>query len=152
MAEVPTLASEEVGISEDDDVKIPHNIKFAKRPTRPIKNKHVKEENQVAQQRKLAVKRQAKATVDMVATNMRKVHILHDQAALLLFTMPNKESLLLLVCKYLGLCREEKMAKLKRRFAKEKAAHTKAAEEAKEEADTQAVEGALATQNRVILP
>jgi hypothetical protein len=44
MPEVPTSASEEVGAFEDDEVKILPNIKFAKRPTKPVGNKHTKEE------------------------------------------------------------------------------------------------------------
>jgi hypothetical protein len=43
--EVPTSAGEEVGNGEDDDVEIIPNITFAKRPNRPVGNKHAKEEN-----------------------------------------------------------------------------------------------------------
>jgi hypothetical protein len=88
----------------------------------------------------------------MAAANMRKAQILHDQATLLLFTMPNKESLSNLAREYINLCREEEITKLRCRIADEKAAKVRAMEEAKIVADNQAAEVALATRNRIPPP
>lgn len=59
------------------------------------------------------MKAQARATADMTMANMRKVQILHDQAALSLFTMPNKESLSNMAHEYLNMHREEEMYNLR---------------------------------------
>jgi hypothetical protein len=135
MPEVSTSTSEEVGTFEDDEVEILLNIKFAKRPTRPVGNKHAKEEYQVAKLWESAVRAQAKATTEIAAANMRKAQILHDQATLSLFIMPNEESLSELACEYLNLCREEEMERLRSHIAETKVVTARATEEAKKEAD-----------------
>jgi hypothetical protein len=83
-------------------------------------------------QRKIAARVQAKATVDMVAANLRRAQILQDQAALSLFTMPNEESLSALVREYLNLRREEEMSKLRKKIDAEKLHAEKGAAEAKQ--------------------
>jgi hypothetical protein len=150
--EVPTSAYEETGTGEDDDIEIIPETNFAKRPSRPMGNKVAKEENRLAKQREGAVKAQAKATAEMAAANMRKAQILHDQATLSLFTMPNEDSLSELACEYLHLRREEEMENLKCRIAERKAVTVKAAEEARKLADSRAAEVATATRNRVPRP
>jgi hypothetical protein len=100
-------------------------------------------------QRDVAVRAQAHATAVMAAANMRKAHILHDQATLSLFTMPNEESWSDLAREYVNLRREEEMEKLRCHIAEEKVAKARAAIEAKTLADIQAVEVALATRNRI---
>jgi hypothetical protein len=128
--EVPTSAGEELG-TDEDDVEIIPDAAFAKRPSRPVGNKHAKEENRLAKQREGAVRAQAKATAEIAAANMRKAQVLHDQATLSLFTMPNEESLSELAREYVNLRREEEMEKLKLRIAERKAAVAKAAEDVK---------------------
>ena len=54
------------------------------------------------------------AMVDPAAANMRKVEILHDQAAFTLFMMPNEQGLSEQVCEYLNLWPKEEMTKLRR--------------------------------------
>jgi hypothetical protein len=150
MVEVPTsTASEEAYSGEEDDVEILSKVSFAKRPTRPVGNKHAKEDHRQMKQRDMAVKAQARATAEMAAANMHKAQILHDQATLSLFTMSNEESLSDLAREYINLRREEEMEKLRCRIAEEKAAKARAAVEAKTLADIRAVEVALATRNRI---
>ena len=109
MPKVPTSANEEVGTFKDDEVKILSNIKFVQRPTRPIGNKHAKEEYQAAKLQESAVRAQAKATVEIATANMHKAQILHDQATLSLFIISNEESPSELACEYLNLRQEEEM-------------------------------------------
>jgi hypothetical protein len=123
-----------------------------KRPTRPVGNKHAKEDHRQMKQRDVAMKAQARATADMAAANMRKAQILHDQATLSFFTMPNEESLSDLAREYVNLRREEEMEKLRCRIAEEKAAKARVAVEAKTLADIRAAEVALATRNRIPPP
>lgn len=126
MPKVPTSTSEEVGTFEDDEVKILLSIKFAKRPTRPVENKHVKEEYQAAKLRESAVRAQAKATVEIATANMRKAQILHDQTTLSLFIMPNAESLSELACEYLNLRQEEEIKRMRSHIAETKVATARA--------------------------
>ena len=99
-----------------------------------------------------AVKAQAHATTQMAATNMRKAQILHDQATLLFFTMPNKESLSNLAHDNVNLHNEEEMEKLRCHIAEEKPAKTRATIEAKTLVDSKAAKIALATRNRILPP
>jgi hypothetical protein len=88
----------------------------------------------------------------MTAANMRKAQILYDWDVLLLFTMPNEDSLSELVSEYLNLRREEEMLKLRRRLIEEKEAAVSAATEAKRLATERAAEVEVATRNHVPPP
>jgi hypothetical protein len=151
--EVPTSAAgEEACSGEEDDVEILSEVSFAKRPTRPDGNKHAKEDHRQMKQRDVVVKTQARAIVEMATANMHKAQILHDQATLSLFTMPNEESLSDLVHEYVNLCHEEEMEKLRCCIAEEKVAKARAAAEAKTLADIRAAEVVLATRNHISPP
>jgi hypothetical protein len=151
-AEVPTSASDADLMAEEDDVEIVDDISFTKRPKRPQGTKVAKEDQRAAKQREHAVRAQARATADMAMANMRKAQILHDQATLSLFTMPNKDSLSDMAREYLNLRREEEMYNLKQRLAERKEQEARALAEARKLADERATEVAAATQNRIPPP
>jgi hypothetical protein len=77
--EVPTsTVGEEACSDEEDDIEILSEVSFAKRPTRPVGNKHAKEDHRQMKQQDAAVKAQARATAEMAAANMHKAQILHN--------------------------------------------------------------------------
>jgi hypothetical protein len=83
---------------------------------------------------------------------MRKAQILHDQAVLSLFTMPNEDSLSELALEYVNLRHEEEMSKLRWRLIEEKEVATSAAVEAKGLAVERDAEVEVATRNHIPPP
>jgi hypothetical protein len=123
-----------------------------KRLSRPTGNKVAKEEQRLEKQKECAIRAQAKATSEMAAASTRKAQILHDQAALALFTMPETVDMSEQAQHYLRLCREEEMTKLERRLAAEKVAAAPKVADAAREAAENAAEVAQAMKNRVPPP
>jgi hypothetical protein len=123
-----------------------------KRLSRPCGNKVAKEEQKLEKQRECAIRAQAKATSDMAAASARKAQILHDQAVLALFTMPETSDMSEQARCYLHLRREEEMTKLERRLAAEKVAAAREVAAATREAAENAAEVAQAMKNRVPPP
>lgn len=68
-----------------------------------------------------AMRAHAKATTDVAATNMAPAQVLRDQAALALFTMPDKERLSQQACRFLELRRQEEIMHVEERVAKTRA-------------------------------
>jgi hypothetical protein len=80
---------------------------------RPCGSKMAKEEQRVEKQREHAMRVQARAMADMAAANFKKAQILHDQATLSLFTMPDTSHLSAQAREYLELRREEELQNLR---------------------------------------
>jgi hypothetical protein len=134
----------------DNELEILSDPMTWKRPTRPGGNKAAKEAQKLQKQRDMSARAQAKATANMAAANLRRAQSAQDQAALVLFTMPNEESLSSLARKFLNLRRKEEMTKLRKRIAEKKLQAEKDAAEAKRQATEHASEVVQATQGQAL--
>jgi hypothetical protein len=102
----------------------------AKDPAKLTGMKIAKEEHQLQKQKECAIHAQARETVDMATTSLRKAQVFQDQVVLALFMMPDKTHLSQQAYDYLTLRRDEEMVKLQCRLQAEKIAVAQEAAEA----------------------
>jgi hypothetical protein len=85
-------------------------------PQRPIGNKAAKEELHRTRVKESMMRAQEKATSEMAAANANKVAVIHHQAALQFFSIPDDSAMINMAREYLQLCREEELTKVKQQI------------------------------------